>query len=100
MSFSEIFIVLIVAILVLKPEDIPLLFKKVKEFYKYIFSIKKEIEKTVDKLSDTKESESEEINFYLKKIMASDVTYEGDYTLSDVKAFYHKLLLTKRIEKK
>ncbi len=99
MSFSEILVVLVVAILVLKPEDIPVVFKKIKGAYNYIFSIKKEIEKSVEKLSDSEEIEKDEINFYLKKIVACDASYEGDYSLSDIKSFYHKLLLKKRLEK-
>lgn len=95
MSITEIVLIIIVALVVIKPEDIPSILKKLKELYKYIISIKKQIDKEISKITEEdKESEDlEKINFYLKKIMDLGETYEGDYSLSDVKAEYHKLIL-------
>lgn len=99
MSFAEIGVVIIVALIVIKPDDLPVILKKIKEFYNYVISFKKQIEQELKNISeiDRLEEENSKINFYLQKIMMLDEKYEGDYSLTDVKAFYHKLILQKRI---
>ena len=98
MSITEITLIIIVALVVIKPEDIPSIMKKLKELYKYIISIKKQIDKEINDITDEdKGSEDlEKINFYLKKIMDLGETYTGDYSLSDVKVQYHQFLLSAR----
>ena len=92
MSISEIALVLLVALLVVKPEDVPEIIKAFKKIFRYFHKIKKDI-------ASIFEDEAEdvgEINKYLLKISALDSKYEGDYTLEDIRAFYHKLLKERR----
>ncbi len=100
MSFAEFSIVILLAILLIKPKDLPFIVKKLKETFLYLSSLKKEVMKELDILSSEspKKEHYEEINLYLKKIMELDATYTGEYKISDIKAFYHKLLLQKRIK--
>jgi len=102
MSFTEIALIIIVALVVIKPEDIPSIFKKIKELYKYIASIKKQFDREINKImeEDKTSDEAEKINFYLKKIMDLGESYTGDYSLSDVKAQYHQIILSKRAKQK
>jgi Sec-independent protein translocase protein TatA len=96
MSFSELVIVVLIGLIVLKPEDIPSVIKQVQNFFNYISSLRKEIEKEF--LDATKSSAPEEIdniNFYMAKISKLGETYTGEYNLQSIKAFYHKLILKK-----
>lgn len=88
MSFSEFFLVLVVALLVVKPEDVPEIIKTVKKIFRYFNKIKKDISSVFeDEAEDTGQ-----INKYLLKISALDAKYDGDYNLHDIKSFYHQLL--------
>ncbi|MDF2965947.1 MAG: hypothetical protein K0Q51_1335 [Rickettsiaceae bacterium] len=103
-SFSEIIVVLIVAVLVLKPEDVPILAKKFKELKNYFIDFKKEINKNIDQLTDqadiTKAAEEdiEEINFYLKRIVELGSSYNGNYDLEEIRSHYKALHRGKMLE--
>ena len=93
LSFSEILVILVICILVLKPEDIPIIAKKFIEFKNYIFGIKKELIAKVHQDVYTEiEDNAQEINRYLEKIIELEGKYDGDYALSSVKKKYIKLI--------
>lgn len=101
MAFTELIVILIVAIIVLKPEDYGSLIKGVSKFYKYITSLRAEIDKEIEKIAiDDISDASDEINFYLQKIFDLEEKYTGEYNIHDVKAYYHKTLLKKKISHK
>ena len=102
MSIFEIITIIIVAIFVIKPEDIPVIVKKLKELKNYITSTKNElyshIESEIGTINDSVTHETdfekniEQINFYLKKISLLDNEYQGKYHIDDIKAHYRKLM--------
>ena len=102
MTLGEIFIVIIVAIIALKPEDYSFVLKQARRLYKYFTSFKSEIESELEKIAniEDEESDKDQINFYLQKIMEHGEVYNGEYSLSSVKAFYHKLIVKNKIERK
>jgi Sec-independent protein translocase protein TatA len=102
MSLFELLVVLIVGILVAKPEDLPKIAAKLKEIRAFITNTKKEITSQItsilDEDSDEKEkeqdfaSEMEQMNFYLEKISSLGSDYQGEYSLSEIKSHYQKLV--------
>jgi len=96
MSIGEILVILIVALLVIKPEDIPIITKKLLYFRTYITNLKNEIfEGVAEELpSDSKliDKELDEFNFYLEKIIKIEGNYHGEYELSALKKRYNKLV--------
>ncbi len=88
MSFSEILLVLVVALLVMKPEDMPEIIRSYKKISSYFYKVKKEILS----LFEDEPDDVAEINKYLLKISSLDVKYDGEYKLQEIKSFYHKLL--------
>lgn len=99
MSFGELCVVAIVAIIIMKPEDLPIIIKKIKYARKYIAHLKIEIINYFDKelRIDHKELEQDvdEINSYIKKIINLGSDYKGDYSLEDVKDKYKRLVTEK-----
>jgi hypothetical protein len=93
MSFYEILLVLLIAILLLKPEDIPLVAKKFIQSKNYIFSIKEEIATAIHKeVYSEIEGDVADMNKYLEKIIEIEGKYDGDYDLISVKKKYTTLL--------
>lgn len=101
MSFFEILVVLIVSLLVIKPEDIPQIIKKAKEFRAFITDTKKEIFAHFDPEMNIKANQNatkdldmqmEQMNFYLEKISDLGAEYKGEYSLELVKEHYRKLM--------
>ena len=96
MSIGEILVVLIVALLVIKPGDIVVIAKKLLYFRNYITNLKNEIFEgvTTELAVDSKliEQELDEFNFYLEKIIKIAGNYDGEYKLSALKERYNKLL--------
>jgi Sec-independent protein translocase protein TatA len=103
MSLFELIVILLVGLLMIKPEDLPKLIKKFKEIQSFITNTKKEIISHIDpltELDDSKKNQSfknldyemEQMNFYLEKIANLDSEYEGDYSLSSAKEHYRKLI--------
>ena len=88
MSIGEIFVVMVVALLVIKPQDLPTIFKVFKQVRRYIRGITADI---MSKFEDHEE-DVEEINRYLEKISGLDEKYEGPYELDEIKKYYHKIL--------
>jgi len=97
-SFGELAVVLIVAVFVMKPEDVLALSKKFKQFKSYIFSAKSDITSYLGDIVDLEKEHNdtiddrEEINLYLQKISALGESYNGDYNSCEVKRAYNKLV--------
>ncbi|MBP7190566.1 MAG: twin-arginine translocase TatA/TatE family subunit [Rickettsiaceae bacterium] len=91
MSLSEILVVLLVALFVIKPEDIPGIAKYIKKTLRYFRKIRSEIISAVE----DDDHDVAEINKYLSKITAIGEKYEGSYDLEEIKAYYHKILKNK-----
>lgn len=109
MSLFEILVILIVGILVAKPEDFPKIFKKIKEIRSFINNTKKELLSHLDPVSEIKDSifkedsieleeEMEQMNFYLSKIANLGYEYEGEYSLIDIKNHYRAIVKNKMKE--
>jgi hypothetical protein len=93
LSMSEILVILIICVLVLKPEDIPIIAKKFIEFKNYIFGIKDEIvAKIHQEVYSDIEDDIADINQYLEKIIEIEGKYDGDYNLTSVKKKYINLI--------
>ncbi len=98
MGFGEIIVVLLIGILALKPEDYSPIIKSIYKIRQYIISLGSEIELQFQEIAEeTKENtiqkiDKRQINFYLKKIFELDHVYDGDYSLEDVKAYYHAII--------
>ena len=102
MSLGEIAIIIIVAILVCKPEDLKFMVKAFYRLKAYLQEIQQEIispiQEEVEKIkaSDLNtQEELEEMNFYLEKLTALNEKYSGDYSLPSVKKHYYKLIREK-----
>jgi Sec-independent protein translocase protein TatA len=96
MSIGEIIVVLVVALLVIKPEDIPGILRQVKSLRGYFIKTKdsflSEINKELE-IEDKSITDSvEEINFYLEKILSIEGKYEGPYELASIKNKYNELI--------
>ncbi|PCJ24427.1 MAG: hypothetical protein COA94_07375 [Rickettsiales bacterium] len=106
MSLFEFIVVLIVALLVVKPEDLPKIVKKFKQMQSFITNTKKEIISQIsiddeleeimqDSSSPNLNKEMEQVNYYLEKISNIGPEYEGEYSLAAIKKHYLKLVKEK-----
>lgn len=103
MSLFEILLILAVALLMMKPEDIPKIAKTLMNIKKYIDNTKKEILSYIDLEQEnpknsqvnSAENEAEQMNFYLQKIADLGDDYEGVYDLEVIKKHYRKLVNSK-----
>lgn len=87
MTISEILLVFCIAIILIKPEDIPGLVKHIKRLIKYFRALQKEVMDHFDDVDD-----AEEMNLYIEKIASMNHKYEGEYDVVSVKSYYHKLI--------
>ena len=95
MSLFELLVICIVAFLVIKPEDLPQIVKKIKDFYNFFTKTKTEIISyfDLDQKSDiVADDDIDQINFYLEKIANLGGGYEGEYSVSKVRDHYQKLV--------
>jgi hypothetical protein len=95
MSLFELLVIFVVAFLVVKPEDLPQIAKKVKEFYKFFTKTKTEILSYFDlshQNSVAVDDDIDQINFYLEKITNLGGEYEGEYSLNKIKNYYQRLV--------
>lgn len=97
MSLFELLVVFLVIFLVLKPEDLPKVIKKLKELRAFITNAKSEIAHYLDITNEAKELDEdiEKINFYLEKIASMGAEYQGEYSIEAIKAYYHSLIKSK-----
>lgn len=93
MSISELVVIFVVAFLVLKPEDLPQIAKKLKDFYSFFTRTKTEIMSCFDlNHQDAVVDDLDQMNFYLEKIANLGRDYEGEYSLNNVKDYYQKII--------
>jgi len=95
MSLFELLVIFVVAFLVVKPEDLPQIAKKVKDFYKFFTKTKTEILSYFDlshQDSVAVDDDIDQINFYLEKITNLGEGYEGEYSLNKIKDHYQKIV--------
>ncbi|MCF8494398.1 MAG: DUF2672 domain-containing protein [Rickettsiaceae bacterium] len=106
MSLFELLLIVIISLLVMKPEDIPKILAKIRQIKSFISNTKQEIMSHIDPDMDIESSlkksksehldhEMEQMNFYLQKIANLDSEYEGEYSLSLIKKHYRKLVKDK-----
>jgi Sec-independent protein translocase protein TatA len=102
MSLFELLVVLLVSFLVIKPEDLPKIAKKIRYFRSFITDTKKEIISYLD--LDDKEVElsadTERMNFYLEKIADMESDYKGEYSIESIKKHYNSLIKNKLEEER
>jgi Protein of unknown function (DUF2672) len=94
MSTSELIVVIAIAVVVMKPEDIKLVLQKLYNIKNYINKIKNNIWQDLgldQNIASPLEDEAKELNFYLKKIIDADGNYDGDYSLNSIKDRYEKI---------
>ena len=95
MSITEILLVLILGVFILKPADLKIIGRTIRDILAYINKLKNEIFTSIDEESGVTHKTQEQINNYMMKIIQLSGKYEGDYNLASVKAYYHKLLIDK-----
>lgn len=107
MSLAEILVVLLVAGLVIKPNDIQMLLKKFREIKKQIYDVQNNIISYIENENEGSQRKNadefklvdvEAMNYYLKKIISISGKYEGDYSFHDIKQKYNQLI-TQEIQK-
>ncbi|XVN42431.1 MAG: DUF2672 domain-containing protein [Candidatus Rickettsia vulgarisii] len=103
MSLGEMLIVTLVAIIVAKPEDIPVILKKIQQFKSYFSDIKNQslfyIAEDIKVENITLENTPEQLNYYLERIIDIQGYYEGDYSLKDLKAKHNELIKNLNLDK-
>jgi Sec-independent protein translocase protein TatA len=90
MSITEILVVLVVALFVVKPEDVPSIVKGFRKIKSYLRGLQRDIMSKLEEPEDV-----DEMNKYLEKISALGVKYDGEYDLDEVKEKYISLLKKK-----
>ncbi len=99
MSLGEILVVMLVALIVMKPEDIPNIIKKIQEFKLYCSAVKNQalvyITKDLEIDNDIVENNAEQLNFYLERIINIQGYYDGNYSLDELKVKYDELIKIK-----
>ncbi|WP_341791878.1 DUF2672 domain-containing protein [Rickettsia endosymbiont of Gonocerus acuteangulatus] len=78
MSLTQTLIVLFIGLFVIKPDDIPMLIRQIKQIKSYF--------------SNVGSPEVEQLNFYIQKIISIEGCYDGDYNLMAIKEKYNKLV--------
>ena len=95
MSLGEILVVIIVAIFVMKTEDIVIILKKLHQLKTYLLTTRNEILSYIGKdlqIDKPELNNLDELNFYLQKIISIKGSYEGDYSLHEIKKRYYELI--------
>lgn len=96
MGISEILVILVVAVLLTKPEDIPKIAKKIRQVRKYFRNLKSDIASHFD-LGEEKfeDQDHDKINYYLEKIASHGQTYDGEYDLDQIKKYFNSIISKK-----
>ena len=97
MSLFELLVILLVGFLVIKPEDLPKIFVKIKELRSFMTDTKNVIINHIDPKLESIEDDMEQMNYYLEKIAKIGSEYEGEYSLQAIKDYYRNLV-KKRIK--
>ncbi|MGC0372029.1 MAG: hypothetical protein DGJ47_000733 [Rickettsiaceae bacterium] len=102
MSFIELFVVFIISVFILKPEDLKAIIAKIRQLKGVLQDSRQELMSHLsldDDLTPSSQNDkvtnvpdqSEQINTYLLKIMKLGYEYSGDYSLEEVKKFYRRV---------
>lgn len=95
MSMFELLVIFMVAFFVMKPEDLPLIIEKIRDFYNFLTRAKMEISSYFDldqKDDIVTDNNLEQINFYLEKIANLGGKYDGKYSVNKIRDHYQKLV--------
>lgn len=97
MSLLEVFVVILVALMLLKPKDVPVIIKIFKKLFCIINDFKEEFLDYINSIDekDIVSKDVDKINFYLQKITSLGYGYNGDYNLEEIKSYYHEIILKK-----
>ncbi len=97
MSLGELFVIILVAVLVMKPTDLPIIINKARNLSSFLAKLKQEIlhyfsdqfniTKTQEKTINI-ENKLSEINFYLERIIQIEGKYNGSYELDPIRKKY------------
>ncbi|MDX1916595.1 MAG: DUF2672 domain-containing protein [Rickettsiaceae bacterium] len=96
MSLGEIIVILIVAIIALKPSDYSNIAIYIRDLYKYYINFRRYLEREIHNIANDaslEELQEEQINFYLQKIFEMNQRYNGEYSLEAIRKYYYKILL-------
>lgn len=104
MSLGEMLVVVLVAIMVMKPSDIPVILDKIRQLKSYFLNTKEEVISYINKEIEINDKDIvediSEINFYLEKIISINGHYDGTYDLEKLKTKHQELIKDKIEQKK
>lgn len=95
MSLAEVLVVIMVALLVMQPNDIAVIITKTQQLKAYLAKTKREIFSYINKelqIDKNKLDNLDELNFYLQKIITITGSYDGNYSIEQIKERYHQLV--------
>lgn len=96
MSLMELLVISVIILFVIKPEDIPVLFRGIKKIRKYLNDVIKDIYKLMGEKDESKKIDDDDdlmdLNRYLKTIIEIQGYYNGKYNVEDIENCYKKLL--------
>lgn len=95
MSISELLLVALVFVFLIRKQDLKLIISKAKEMQAMYYNFKADLFSKITNDNAQFNNDLEEINFYLSKIVNLGSEYQGDYSLSGVKNHYHNLIKEK-----
>lgn len=89
LSWAETFVILVVALLVIKPQDIPVIVKHVRGFIRKCKEIQQEISRSVNEVIDQPEirdlkKEVEDVNKEIEYIVDREGKLQPTYDISDL----------------
>ncbi len=90
LSFSEILLILLIAVLILKPEDLPTIMRYFLKLKKYVLEIGDYFKKTLSEIEKNtlNKDEISQINDYVKKINELGLIYDGEYNVDELRKYY------------
>ena len=93
LSSAEIFLVVVVAICLIKPADLPYIIRSFKKLKKAMASWKQQLIKYIDFEDEVKltKEEVEDMNRYLTEIISEEGEYNGEYDRESIISYYKKL---------
>ncbi|MDC0864655.1 hypothetical protein OAP56_01745 [Rickettsiaceae bacterium] len=108
MSIYEALVVIVIGLLVLKPEDVPQIVAKFKELRLLFSQTKDDILSSVQSIPEFKEwvhendleEDADQMNIYLEKIADLGFVYEGEYSLVAIRSHYRRVVQSKLDQRK
>ena len=100
MSFNEILVIVLICVFVCKPQDIKLIIKSALKLKNQFLGLKEDVVAPIRQELEKIQQENlldqdtvNEINLYIEKITQLNQNYDGEYSLSAVKKYYHQLII-------